>query len=132
MAVKIVWDNDDKTVIRMEYTGRWKWEELYAATTQSHEMMDTVQHKVDFVHEWVRGAHVPANALVHSKNLIEKRHPNVGIVVLVWSNPLLKATWTAFSKVYSTLVKQYTFIFASSIEEARAMLQEAHAKEQQR
>ena len=129
MPVNIVWDNSDKTIIRMEYTGSWTWEELYAATAQSHVMLNEVEHKVDFVHYWVPGAHVPSNALVHSKNLIEKRHPKVNIVAIVGVNPLLKATWVAFSKVYATLTKRYTFILASSLDEARVMLAEAHAKE---
>jgi hypothetical protein len=133
MPVTIQWDNEEKSIVRMQYVGRWTWEELYAATTQSHTMLDEVDHKVDFIHDWLKSNAIPANAIVHSKNLIEKRHPNVGIVVLVWTNPVIKAMWTAFSsKVYANLTKRYTFWLTSSIEEARDKLTQFHAEEQLR
>src|SRR5262245_51796 len=109
MPVNIYWDNEEKTIVRMEYVGRWTWEELFTATTQSHTMLDEVAHKVDFIHVWLQSDGMPPSVLVHAKNLIEKRHPNVGVVVLVWSNTLIKAMWTAFSKVYANLTKRYTF-----------------------
>lgn len=132
MPVNIEWDNEAKTIMRMEYVGRWTWEELYAATAKSHEMFDEITHKADFIHNWLQSGGVPSNAIVHTKNLIEKRHPNVGVVVLVWNNSLIKATWTAFSKIYPGIMKRYTFWMSPSVEEARDRLMQFHAEEQLR
>jgi hypothetical protein len=132
MPVNIEWDNEAKTIIRMEYVGRWTWDELYAATAKSRVMLDEISHKADFIHDWLHSEGVPSNVLVHARNLIEKRHPHVGIVVLVWSNPLIKATWAAINKVYAGLMKRYIFWLASSIEEARDRLMQFHAEEQLR
>src|SRR5690349_1763749 len=98
MPVNIEWDNEAKTIIHMEYVGHWTWEELYAATAKSTVMLDEIDHKADFIHDWLQSGGVPSNAIVHTKNLIEKRHARVGIVIMVWNNSLLKATWSAFSK----------------------------------
>lgn len=35
MSVQVSWDNEDKTVIRYDLGGRWKWEEFYPCYQQA-------------------------------------------------------------------------------------------------
>lgn len=122
MPVTAAWDNADKTCILMTYIGAWTWDEIYQVTDEIKLLMEEVRHKVDIIQDWSRSTSIPPNGLSHAKNLIDKRHPRTGTIVLVGVNSVFMALWNVLGKLYGFIIRKYPFYFAHSIEEAREIL----------
>lgn len=52
MAVKIFWDNPEKTILRQVYKGVFSLEDYYAAINESAALTDGVDHPVDVIVEF--------------------------------------------------------------------------------
>jgi hypothetical protein len=124
MGVQIHWDNPQKTTLRYDFTGRWTWDEFYAAYDVAKPMMMSVTHKVDFIlnsSDDVSRRYTPPNAMTHMLSIARKALPNAGKCVSVNNG-------SAFRRVLLTMVTKVNpkiaevYVFAKTLEEARAML----------
>lgn len=122
MPIQIIWDNEEKTVLRASYIGRWTWEELYVEIDQSNALLDSVEHNVDIIHDWSQSARIPPDAMVHARNLIPKIHPRVRVNIHVGVDSSFTMLWKIFARVYSAIAGRKKFYFVNTIEEARALL----------
>lgn len=52
MAVRIFWDNPEKTILRQVYEGVFSLEDYYAAINESAALTDGVDHPVDVIVEF--------------------------------------------------------------------------------
>lgn len=122
MPVTAEWDNPEKTRILMRYIGAWTWDEIYQTTDEIKGLMETVDYKVDIIQDWSQSTSIPSNGLSHAKNLIDKRHPRTGTIVLVGVSSVFLALWNVLGKLYGFIIRKYPFFFAHSVEEAREIL----------
>ncbi len=123
MAVRVEWDNKEKTVIRYSLEGQWTWDELLEAVATSNAMLDAAGHKIHFIHDASNSKGIPNGALSQLKRFIGKEHPNTGHSVIVGGRGsaimLARGLLGMVDRVYK---KDWAFMFADTLEEARAML----------
>ena len=122
MTVQIYWDNDDKTIVRLDFRDSWTWDEAEAAVAKNTRMLDSVDHTVHAILDMSQSVDAPPLALTHTRNLIAKRHPRSGITVLVGANDVLSTFWKVFVQAYGRLVRADRYGFAQTAEEARQLI----------
>jgi prophage DNA circulation protein len=124
MPVRVYWEDERKAIIRADVTGRWTWDDLDAGLQETLGMMDTVDHKVNFIID-IRDSHFNAgSALAHVGDAATPdTHRNEGVKVVVGANRLVKMLYSAYRKVTQSMGKDQVFHFADSIEDARAVIE---------
>ena len=104
MTINARWFNDEQTIVILEISGRWTWDELYVAYEQVLSMMSS---KTGNIHAIMNRAqdeyrsYAPPNAIVHSVSLIRKLPKNFGLGVIVDSGSQgLRALYDAIARIY--------------------------------
>src|SRR5262245_55800077 len=124
MAIRVEWDNDEKTVIRYVIESPWTWEEMRIAADTSNVMLDEVGRKVHFIYDMQKSTRVPEGALTHLSRFIGKEHRLTGQAVVVGASKagamqLARGILGMAQKLYKA---DWGFQFADSLEEARNRL----------
>jgi len=70
MGVQVQWDNEARTILRYDYQGRWKWEQVYEAVNEAYRMIETVPHPVAVMIDMTESAGIPPGALTHGRSLL--------------------------------------------------------------
>lgn len=126
MAVEILWDNDEKTILRYQVNGRWTWDEFWSAFNQSLRMTDEVDHMVDFIFGDADIAirSLPPGLLTQLGAVVRRRHPRAGTTVFLASErSSVRTVWYRLAiKMYPRIGEKYAF--ATTLDEARALLAE--------
>jgi hypothetical protein len=119
MAIRLFWDNPEQTILRMEITGRWSWEEMYEASENSILMRQTVNHPVASIVDFSDALGIPDSAIAHGKNIMDKQDVYGGVTVFVQPDFAFMSLWEVMMKIYGRWVYNIDFIFAKSVDEAR-------------
>lgn len=130
MPIRVIWDNEEKTVIQYLYEGRWTWDDFYKALNQARAMIDTVNHKVDFIVNIKSSSILPENALSRGQSIGSSPHPNQGVTIVVGANSFMQSMYNIFSKVYGKAAGNLKISFVATPEEAQAKLKERRAAEE--
>jgi hypothetical protein len=128
MPIQAVWDNEQHTIIRYVIEGQWTWEDMNAAIATSNAWLDEVDHKIDFIHDMSQSEGIPNGALTHLKRYIGKEHPNTGRSVVIGpqksvTNSVARGLLDMIQKLYK---RDWGFMFAESLDDARMRLAESH------
>ena len=123
MSVTVRWYNDDKKIIYYEFTGKWTWEEFEPAYDETIRMMDSVDHKIDFI-LWLNTDYIAPGAIQRIKRAADYKHPNMGLAVYVGLHPMIVPLGKIFLKLYPKSAQYYPVDFARTIAEAEAILAE--------
>ena len=126
MAITVAWDNEDKTVIRTTFDGKWTLEDFWNAVNEQAVLMDQVDYKVNFISDFGNSGLLPSGALGHARRLLTtKQHRNTGPVsVVITANKFIQSFFNMFSKVYGGAASKHRIVFASSLNEGRTLLDE--------
>jgi len=120
MPITVAWDNEAHTAIYTNFDGKWAWDDYYPITQEMTRMMDGVDHSVDIIAH-LQSAHFPGRAITQlGPASAYLRHPRTGQVVVVGAHTFVRMLVDTFSRIYSDRARK--FFFASSLEEARALL----------
>ena len=103
MGVEVVWENEEKTVLRFIYLKGWTWDDVYTGGKQAREMMDSVSHPVVSIIDYQAGGILPSGVPVHFRNMqkILDAKNNSGINVV-----LAGSTAKAFANSFIKLFRQ--------------------------
>ena len=126
MPVNVSWDNADHNVVRYDYTGKWTWEEVYAAIDQANALMHSVSHPVSIIHDLTQSAGIPSSALTHAHRITMGIPENWAVSVVVGSGMFTESLLNIFTKIYRKLGDRYQT--AHSLDEARVIIARSHAK----
>jgi hypothetical protein len=121
MSIKVVWDNTERNIINFDFQGRWDWDELYAASDQATEMLDSVDYMVDFIMD-IRETVIPKDFMAHAERLASGSHPHRGIMVVVGANGLLRTLGGGLRKLFPDATRN--LVFAADVEEAYDIIEE--------
>ncbi len=88
MGFKVGWDltSEDRLTLCYTVTGRWTWDEFYAARDQARQLADSAdQAVIDSIIDLRDGSLFPQNALSHFSRMPSDSHPKLeqGIVVII-------------------------------------------------
>ncbi len=120
MGIQVIWDNQDKTVLRYIFDTHWTWEDFYTAKGMAYSMIDTVPHKIGVIFDAPHGITLPSNMLTHSKSAVNKLHPNTSCVIVVVSNLYLRSMLTMVMRLSRKAAETLTLV--STLDEARALV----------
>lgn len=125
MGIKVIWDNDEKTIIRYCYDSQWTLSDFNEAYTESRALLNTVDHKVHFIID-IRDSHIlPNGALSRGRTITNSPHPNEGRTAIVGANAVIRAVMNLFRRIYGAKFEESKFIFVDSLENARQELNNA-------
>lgn len=120
MPIRVYWEDETRTIVYYDFEGVWTWDELYTAFYQAIAMENSVCHRVDVILDMRQSGRLPANALLHVKNIADKQPPNIGLSVFVTNNAFVASLYTVAIKVYGKIA--HYFRLAATLEEARDMI----------
>lgn len=133
MAIKVIWDDETKTILRYDFIGNWTWNEFYAASAEFHAQLDSVDHKVDTIINLTDSAGMPGNVLSQAYSAFQNQHPNdTGLNVIVSKGMLIQILVNTFSRVYSNFTENFEIHLVFSLEDARKYLSARHALHEKR
>jgi hypothetical protein len=133
MPVEVVWDNEDKSIIRYNHIDRWTLDEFFAAHRVYSRMMDSVDHNVYLIVNMSSAPpnYVPAQAIVAAKRSLEivASHENYGgLTIFVQGKGFVEMIVNVVQKVNPRLWERMNVMFVASLDEARARINERRAK----
>jgi len=124
MPIQVVWDNEEKTIIRYIIEGNWTWDEMNRAVATSNAMLDAAEGKIHFIHDMRESRGVPSGALSQLRRYIGKEHPKTGqsIIVGTQKSTMMQLGQSLLNMVHKIYKRDWGFLFADSLEEARQLL----------
>lgn len=130
MAIEIVWDNDNQTIIRVTFPEQWTWDDFLEVDTITAKMVDSVNHKVCFLADLRQTKRIPTGLKLDIANqVLDFRHENSDLLIIVGMNKMIRAllniTLMALSrirtqiKIVETIDEAYECIHHRLLEIAR-------------
>ena len=123
MNIEVVWDNDQKTILRYIYGKSWTWADFNSAAKLAYDMLDTVDQKVSVIMDFQNANIIPQGAITQVQRAFSTpRHANIGTTLIVGSsaNTFLQAIAGVGRKLSRSNDWQLTFV--STLPEAYAQL----------
>lgn len=99
MGVTIKWENEAQTLISYCFEGELTHDETYRALDAGYAMLDAKPHRVDIVIDCRGITRVANNLHALSGHIAKNRRPNVGILVVITSNGLIKNIASLFMQL---------------------------------
>ena len=126
MSISISWDNEEKSVVRFVYQGKWTWEEFYEKIDAANAMMNTVDSPCVSIIDMRESNYLPKGAAVHIRNVIRRSmsHNNSGISVFLQADVIVKAMIEVLKKSYPDILENTEWIYAKTLDEARKLAAE--------
>jgi len=113
MGITITWDNEDRTILRLDFAGMWSWEEYDEAVDSAYIMIAQSGHKVDIITNLSRDTILPTDeSLRHFQRALRQMPSNVGLTVTSGGNSFSRKVFSSFQRTLA----------AGSLGEARAIL----------
>ena len=125
MPIAVVWDNEEKTVVRFDVHGIWTAEDADISRLLMFKFCDSVIHRVDAIWYWVDSesrTRVPMGAMRVLTAMQRSPHPRRGKIVTVPRRyDMVGRIWLdVISKALPHLRAQ--IMGADTLEEARVLL----------
>jgi hypothetical protein len=123
MSVTVQWDNEDKTLVRYDFEGRWTWDEFYAAYEQGKKLTEAVPYKLFYIlypKDNTSQRYLPSNFLSHAVAINRQSDPNAGLTVIVSQSPFVHGLLSVLTTVMRFAGQRYAT--SRTLDEARAML----------
>jgi len=128
MPISISWDNTDKTIIQYRFEGRWTWDEFNKGLFEANSMMDSVNHTVHVIVNMGNSAALPRGAITQIASLRTRKHPRIGVTILVGASSLVQSIHSAMTKIYAGIDRNFKML--PTLEEARAVLERGESKKE--
>jgi hypothetical protein len=123
MPVTTQWDNPEQTVIRMDFVGRWTWDEFFAANSQLMRLFASVPHIVDILVDNTQNQLLlPEGTMARARKVFGDAPPNRGFMVIVGANALVRMFFPLYQKIYGEQTGMPEIIFMAALDEARAYI----------
>jgi hypothetical protein len=100
MAIEVRWDDDSCRIIRWTFPKQWAWDEFYGALQVSRALVREKRHIVDVIVDMSQSVYLPRNVLTQSQVTMQTASLNIGIIVVIGFNPLLRAAFNSFQRIY--------------------------------
>lgn len=120
MPITPVWDNEARTILRYDFTGRWTWDEFAAAIRQGVEMRKDIPHTVHLLGNMAGSIMPPKHALIHVRNAFENAPANTGTMAIASNDRFVLAMYQIFRTVYRRIGER--IVVVPTLDEARAVL----------
>lgn len=118
MAVERVWENEAKTVVRLDFIGHWSWAELKSAIVQ---VVKEANHPYDAILNYNTGPIIPRDILSIAQIAPDK----LRYLILVSDNhPFLQTIGEIFAGLNKVFAQRYKL--ADSLDAAYSLTADAY------
>src|SRR5262245_50437159 len=128
MPIQVNWDDESKTIIHVNVEGDWTWDEFYQSLDQGGALLDSANHRVDFIVHMENSKTMPMGALNHGRKIMTMDHPNRGLTVYTGDTGLMKALLQIGRRMEPEAVEKYDHAFTPTDEDARKIILERREK----
>lgn len=122
LGIKVEWDTEAQTAIRVTYSHPWNWSEFEAAQTEVNSMMGSTEKVIDLIFDVRNGGSPPPGSMSKFRQVVQTGHLNRGMIVFVGGVMLVQTFLNLILRIYGKTVKDPNFVFANSLEEARKII----------
>lgn len=122
MTVHVEWDNDSRTIIRIDITGDWTWNELQGVVRQVTAMRAQVNQDVNVIADLSRAGRLPSPFLTQLRRFIDTRPEGVNLTVLTGMNDVIQIFWNILMRVYGQSVRKNRLMVVKTVRAARALI----------
>ena len=125
MNITVVWDNDEKTILRYIYGKNWNWTDFRKVAKEAYQMLDTVDHKVNIIMDFQNAQLVPQGAITNVQRAFStRRHANINVTVIVGAsaNNFLQAIAGIGRTLTRSSSNDWQLSFVATLPEAYALL----------
>lgn len=122
MSIQVGWLNP--SVIHIKFRRGWNWDDLYAALEQADTFIGSVSHTVHVIIDVSGGGRLPSDFIRAAGDLFAQgeARTNEGQRVVVGANGMVRMAYGGLQRVYGHRLSDRPFLFASSLEDAHALL----------
>lgn len=126
MNIQVQWANDAHTIVHLTFEHGWTWDDLKAAIQQADALIDSVKHTVHLMID-IRNGGIPNDFLAAAGDIFAQgeARANEGKRVVIGAGMLIRAAYRSLQAVYGAKLADRPFLFAGSVEEARALIDES-------
>lgn len=123
MPVKATWHDHNRTILHMQFSGDWNWEEYYPVLSDAQTMVTQISHNyfvvMDFTHSARR---LPPNLLTHFRKAAENAPDHrKGVVIVTKQLMLVRVLVNTISRVLSF---NYAIKMVTTFDEAESIVTE--------
>ncbi len=91
MPISVQWSDESQTCIVVSYRGHWSWAEFQVAVQATHNLMNSVGHKVVLIADSSMGGILPpGNIISNGKNALANLPDNITLIVVVANSSLIR------------------------------------------
>ncbi len=126
MPINIVWEDDEKTILRMILSGKWTLEEFHDGFSETLTLYRSVPHDIDLIIDARRNQTNMLNIISSLGRLDADTRPNHRSVTVVGINPMLRVVGSASLKIAPHLSRNLGFV--ETVEDARARILQLRAR----
>lgn len=123
MPITAKWDNEQKTIIRIDYLDGFTWDEFdTVAVREVVAMLDSVNYKVDII-SYVGEVTAPKDTLAKLPEVVASpafSHPNTGLLVMLEASSFIEI----LINVASRIGEVDKFTFTPTLDEAYKAIRE--------
>lgn len=124
MGIQVRWDDDTHRAILVIYEVGWTWDDYFSAKTEIDALLNSVDHRVHILSDSRVGGMLPrGNALTHFARAFQTAPSNIGLVVVVGGNIIVRSLLQLLQTVSLNRAAN-NVCFAYTMEEARELLRE--------
>ncbi len=91
MSADIVWDNVEKTIIRVTFERQWEVGDMFRVINEGTQMLSTLTHKVDSIFDFTNSSVSPSKLLSTLERMEETHNDNERLLIIVHANRYLKS-----------------------------------------
>ncbi len=125
MSIHVKWDNPEKTIILWTFIGRWAWGEYDDSLRESDRLLDSVNHRVDFLYDVREMSILPPDLISQFKLRYLKKHVNTRLFLAVGVDSYLQLLWNTFTAL--PYARHLRTQFFETLDEARQFSKEQNA-----
>ncbi len=122
MAISVAWDNNEQTIIRFDFVGKWNWYGYEMAVGEAFGMTESVSHGVDFIFNMQNGEALPEGATFYLKRTLEVAPNGYTAIVIAHADAGTEATVAMFCRIYKQLSDRLAAV--RTLDKARALFTE--------
>jgi hypothetical protein len=122
MGITVQWDNEEKTVIRYDFTGYWDWAEFREKAEEAFTLTRSVHYRVDTISNFLPGTFIPRDAIFQFRRIMTEAPENRGVNCIIGVSQFIRTLVNVFSRFYPQLGER--LMVATSLAQARSFLEQ--------
>jgi hypothetical protein len=109
MKIELRWETmGDKRVLLYDFEPSWRWDDFYTVKAQADAMLEVENNRVPLIFDLRRAPNMPPGMILHSRNVVESRHPKGSPVILLGANRLVQAAFDIVKRMLGENTEKLT------------------------